>query len=231
MRALKKCLTLLARCGWGPRKMGAFCGDPRPASGVTRARRNASMRGFIALTLPPHTRDALGVCQAQLRQRIGDGVRWTPVDQLHITLRFLGSFDTARVNALLALVQRVADNARPIEAAWSPAVGAFPGPVAPRVLWVGLQQGADAVSAVARDIEAGVVALGFAAEEHAFHPHVTLGRVRSPVEAIQVGQRLRGGQMQPGETDFRLETIAFIESVLTPEGAVHTLIGETPLAG
>lgn len=187
------------------------------------------MRGFIALALPPHAREALGACQATLRSLTGHDIRWTPVDQLHITLRFLESFDAARVPALLELVHRVAGNSRPIDAVWSPSLGAFPHLDAPRVVWAGLQQGADEVCVVAREIEAGVVALGFAAAERAFHPHVTLGRVRRPADAGAARQRLRDGRMPLAGMVFRLETIALIESVLTPEGAIHTPLGAASL--
>ena len=187
------------------------------------------MRLFIAMTLPPPVRDALGACQAELQRTIGRRVRWTAASQLHITLRFLGAADASLVPALLALIRRCAAGVPSIEAAWSPVLGAFPSVGAPRVLWAGLGAGAEAVCSVARQIEAGVIALGCPPEEHAFHPHVTLGRVRAPAEAAEVSRHLHAITTPLDSAPFRLETLALIESALKPEGPIHTTLGTASL--
>lgn len=186
------------------------------------------MRAFVALTLPEAARGALLARQTALRPALEGAVRWTPPAQLHITLQFLGDIPRDRTAPLTAALQHAATGAPVIEAAWQSTVGMFPNPQAPRVLWVGLQQGEAAVNALAGRLLGETAALGLHAQARAFHAHATLGRVRSPAEAARVGralqvtlpatEELRGQAGAP----FTLETLALMESALTPQGPIHT---------
>jgi 2'-5' RNA ligase len=70
----------------------------------------------------------------------------------------------------------VAARHQPIEAR-AAGVGAFPSVAKPSVLWVGVEAPA-ALSALQREIEAAMVELGFDPEERAYHPHITVGRIK-----------------------------------------------------
>src|SRR5207344_3659032 len=56
--------------------------------------------------------------------------------------------------------------------------GAFPESGAPRVLWMGVEQGKDGLMAVEREVSARLSGLGIPREERPFNPHLTLARVR-----------------------------------------------------
>ena len=58
------------------------------------------IRAFIAVELPPPTREALAGVVGQLHGLVDDGVRWTRPDSLHLTLRFLGNIDIESVPAV-----------------------------------------------------------------------------------------------------------------------------------
>ena len=176
------------------------------------------MRLFIALPLPEVGRLSLIAYQQMLRRHLNDNVRWTSHDQLHLTLKFLGETPDDLLPALGQLVREAAAGAQPISARWSHSLGAFPHLQAPRVLWRGLQEGAEAVSQLAARLESAVVALGLPAEERSFAAHVTLGRVRPAA----VGRRLAAA-IEPveGET-FLLGRLELIESVLLPQGPQYT---------
>lgn len=189
------------------------------------------MRAFIALTLPPATRETLVAYQALLRPAIGRAVRWTPPEQLHITLQFLGDIRPEQADALTTRLRDAARAALSIEAAWRPAVEAFPTLRTPRVLWVGLRQGEDMVNALAARILEGTAALGIPAEERAFHAHATLGRVRSPADAVRVGCAVQTVTGWPATVAFRLETLVLMESLLTPQGPIHTPLATLRLGG
>ena len=182
------------------------------------------MRAFIAILLPAPIRQSLAEYQDALQQAVGTTVRWTPADQLHMTLRFLGECEAERVTPLRALVRTAASGTAPMDVAWQSTVGAFPQQRLPRVLWTGLAAGAEAVIALARRAEDGVMALGFQPEPRVFHPHVTLGRVVQPAQARAVGERLTACRARLQAPPCRLDTIALVESQLTPQGAVHTVL-------
>src|SRR2546427_12036948 len=108
---------------------------------------------------------------------------------LHVTVKFLGQVDEARVPALAdALRARVAGH-RVFDAAVR-GLGAFPSPTRPRVLWAGLEDDAGALAALAETIDACCAGLGFPRETRAFAAHVTLGRLREPRRQPALGEAL-----------------------------------------
>ena len=114
-------------------------------------------------------------------------------------------------------------------------VGAFPDARRPRVVWVGLGEGAGAAAAIAKDIDDAVVALGFPREERPWSAHITLGRFRDrPPKRPALGQRNDPRPPPPFDPDrefgrARADRIIFFRSVLTPEGALHEPFRELSL--
>ena len=189
------------------------------------------LRLFIALPLPPSARAMLDTYQQSLREAVGDAVRWSPPEQWHLTLRFLGDVDERLVPDLLRLAERAGGVTPAVAARWLPVADAFPRWTMPQVVWVGLAEGGQAVARLAEMLERGVVGLGLPAEPRALHPHVTLGRVRSTAQARTIGEQLAGVPDRLGEAPFRLDTVACLRSTLTPRGPIHATLGAFPLAG
>jgi 2'-5' RNA ligase len=106
----------------------------------------------------------------------GFKVAWVPAANLHLTLRFLGSIDEELVEGVVGACKKVAAQHGPIEAR-AVGLGAFPSLERPSVLWVGVDA-PPALSALQEAVEAAMVELGFDKEQRAYHPHVTVGRVK-----------------------------------------------------
>ena len=98
-------------------------------------------------------------------------------------------------------------------------LGAFPTPVRARVIWAGAGQGGPELEAVARRIDRALAPVGFPAEERAFSPHVTLGRVREPRRNDRLADLL--GRFETFGT-FRVERVSLMRSDLSPRGARHS---------
>ena len=144
------------------------------------------MRTFIALDLDSEIKARLSDLLRRLRWRGPKGVSWARESGLHITFKFLGEIDEARA-ARVAETMQAAAAAVPDFALRVRGTGAFPPPPRPqRVLWVGTNEQAAVLDLQAR-LEVGLEGLGFDRESRPFHPHLTLGRVKSgsgPREAI-----------------------------------------------
>ena len=134
-----------------------------------------SVRAFVALELPEWVGEAVADLQARLRPRLGS-VRLVRPEGAHLTLRFLGQTSPAQEEALRGPLARAAGACPPCEARVA-GLGTFPERGSPRVLWLGLEL-ADAVLALQEACERAAVAAGFAREDRAFKPHLTLGRWR-----------------------------------------------------
>ncbi len=136
-------------------------------------------RIFLALSFSVAVTRKIAEEVARLQQPMADAgfrVAWVPAANLHITLRFIGSVEETLIEGITGACKRVAARHAPIEAK-AGGVGAFPSLQKPNVLWVGVQA-PPALSALQRDVEAAMVELGFDKEERAYHPHVTVGRVK-----------------------------------------------------
>jgi 2'-5' RNA ligase len=134
------------------------------------------IRAFIAIELPDDVRDAMSDVQAWLqRATAGVKVSWTKIENLHLTLQFLGDVPEDQVAGISAALDKVAGNhARFVVPVGR--VGAFPNLKLPRVLWVGCEDREGKLRALALAVRA----CGWADEAREFAPHLTLGRVRFP---------------------------------------------------
>ncbi|MBI4322660.1 MAG: RNA 2',3'-cyclic phosphodiesterase [Candidatus Omnitrophica bacterium] len=182
------------------------------------------MRAFLAVELPDNVREAVVAVQRALA---GDGVKWVEPENLHVTMRFLGEITEVQRQAIESLLLKVAGSRAPIDAALS-AVGTFPERGMPRVIWVGIGQGAEQLSRLAEEIERGLAALSISNEERRFVAHVTLGRVRSPTAGDVLRRRLTQIRWTP-PAPFWIERVTLFQSTLGGAGPVYTALGRFPL--
>lgn len=183
------------------------------------------MRLFVAAEVPAEIGDALGALQHELRAAL-PGVRWSPVRNVHLTLRFLGEVDETRVGDVAAAVAGAAAAHAPLSLALS-APGVFPSLRAPRVLWVGLGGEVDALRALAADVESALRAAGFGAADKPFAPHITLGRMPQPLPAVRWDAALAAMEVPP--LRFAVREVVTMRSVLDPRGAIYTRQAAAPL--
>jgi len=175
------------------------------------------IRAFVAVELEPQTVQKIAAVIVQLRPRI-PGVRWLPPANFHLTLKFLGDIEEAKVAPIAAALER---DLYPFSCFTINAkgLGVFPDLKRPRILWVGLVGGE--LNALASTAEKALVPFGFAAEKKTFTPHLTIGRWRqfngSPKELGDEIEKWRGDNFGRSNVD---EVVLF-QSVLKPEGAVY----------
>lgn len=187
-------------------------------------------RLFIAIRFPGSVRRSIWDAMAPLRDT-GADVRWTPVGQLHITLRFLGDVPAESIGAIDESLSEAAAGCERFTLPLG-GVGAFPSLRRPRVLWVGGESG-PGLSALYAAVEAALQRCGFEPEGRRFRPHVTLGRIRSrgrrsasPAESAALARIA-------GAIGFRaaleVDHLHLMRSRLSPTGAEHTVVGEYTL--
>lgn len=177
------------------------------------------LRTFIAVELPEPARSDLAQVAGALAAAWPDGaVRWTRPEGIHLTLRFLGETEEGAVARLRALLDEVAQGARPLELVLGP-VGGFPSVRRPRVIWVGLEgEGLTGLDRLQRQVEHGVRGLGWEREGRAFHPHLTLGRVRQ--EAPAPAPEWARAPVPRAAVPVR--ELVLVRSLLTPSGAEYS---------
>jgi len=183
------------------------------------------IRCFIAVNLHDETRKALGSVITELK-KAGADVKWVPVDNIHLTMKFLGNTDASLIPEITESLSKKLShyNAFYITIA---GVGCFPSERRPKVIWVGIEDVA-VLQDIQKDIDAVMVKFGYAPEERPFSPHLTVGRVRS--------LKMVPGLMNRFE-DFRkfdlgrveVSEVYIMKSELKPAGAEYTSLGRIPL--
>jgi 2'-5' RNA ligase len=168
-------------------------------------------RLFIALDFPGEVTDQLGNLCHSVR-----GARWVPLDQMHLTLQFIGETDdetAGYATECLALVNYTSFGLR------LASTGFFPPRGNPRTLWAGVEKSAELVELY--DLTNSCLDnAGIAHEKRKFHPHVTLARLRDSVLPEDIVPFLAGTSL------FKTDPVLISEfhlysSVLKPEGPVH----------
>ena len=187
-------------------------------------------RLFIALPVPDDVKEELRRIQSKLRQMFsGANIRWSPTNQIHLTLVFLGNVPVGRVGEVTGISRQVCAKYAPLRLS-AERIGFFPERVSPRVIVVGVR---DASAQLAPLREALAAALDGYAEKRLdkpFSPHLTLARVN------RMGSResrllKESARELPGQSlgAWRAAAVAIMRSELSSDGARHELLAEAPL--
>lgn len=183
----------------------------------------AVIRAFIAIDLSAEIIQRLEEVAGQLKQRLaGMQIRWVPVENIHLTLKFLGDVSMTNLEVLKKILLSESSNHPTFEMSVGE-LGAFPSLRRPRVIWVGITAPSE-LNALQHGIETETARLGYQHENRDFSPHLTLGRVSrnaSSQEAHQIGQVLDSFKVGfLGAT--RVREVYLYRSDLRPGGAVYT---------
>jgi 2'-5' RNA ligase len=177
------------------------------------------MRLFIAIEIAGEIRNAIAAFLKELRG-IAPHAKWVRTENIHVTLKFLGETEAARVDAIARVLGTV-HNAEPIVLEFR-GLGYFPNEKRPRVFWCGMEASAN-LKSIAMEIDQGVRKLGFPMEERPFTPHLTLARFNPPGMPAKLGSAVaENSAMNFGSMTAR--EFYLIESKLKPAGAEYTTL-------
>ena len=176
------------------------------------------VRCFVAIEIPKSVQALLKPIQTRLQSELRK-VSWAKSGNFHLTLKFLGAVHSEAIEVVSEAVAKVATTQTPFSVEFG-GIGAFPTLVRPRVLWVGLKHGGATVSHLAKAVNLELKSLGFPMDTR-FHPHLTLGRFRSPTNLQPLKSVLRKYDTIDGAT-VSVNEITVMQSQLHPNGAIYT---------
>jgi 2'-5' RNA ligase len=187
------------------------------------------LRAFIAVEIPAEIRQSVYKRTAALRAETGSLVRWVPLENLHLTLKFLGDVSPSNVDMLSQMIRAEADLFPCFDLPLS-GLGSFPNFKRPRVIYIGIQAPA-ALETLHRGIEAASRRLGYESEERSFSPHLTIGRVKQNVSSSEQ-QSIRRA-LEETKIDSlgmaRVDSVHLYKSDLRSTGSVYTRLYSAPL--
>jgi 2'-5' RNA ligase len=183
-----------------------------------------ALRSFIALPSSLDLRRSLQEIQAHLIEERAD-VKWDSPDKFHITLKFLGNAGTDQLTALAESLAIATSAASAFQLVYS-AIGAFPDLIHPKVIWAGAESNV-ALTSLQKEVELVCDRFGFPKETRAFHPHITLGRVKGSTNLTRLTAKVKSITFEPIVTDC--SEVLLMKSDLQPTGSVYTTLNSFPL--
>lgn len=189
-------------------------------------------RAFVAVLLDEAAREALAAEIERLRP-LSRAVAWVPPRNLHLTLRFLGEEPEERLRRAVEALE-VAAAATGGFTLTLHGLGAFPGIERPRILWIGVAEGALEVRQLQARVEAALGERGFGRESRPWHPHLTIGRVFDERRwRREAGLELRQAVARAGSSHFArlpVAAVSLMRSDLSPAGARYSELASVALA-
>lgn len=177
----------------------------------------------MGIPIAGHVLDNLARVLKQLRPLAP--VRWSPVENFHITSKFIGERPEAKLDELEAALEEVKPPA-PFEISIS-GFGYFPNPHHPRTLFAAVSSGPE-LGDLAHRIDGALLPLGIAKEDRPYSPHLTLAKIKH--ENIQ---DLREHLAHMTNFDFGTFPVTEFHLYLSqpgPKGSVYSSLAVYPIA-
>ena len=180
-----------------------------------------TIRSFIAINIPAKIRNRLKKIQDELKKS-NVALRLVRPENIHITLKFLGNVPVEDIKDIQDAINESVSEFRIFSVSFEK-IGVFPNSQYPRVIWVGIEKGAEELSLLNTKIENSLSGFSLHQENRKFQPHLTLARVRSGknckrlVDTLEELKNIKLGEMLA-------EKICLMESMLKPQGAQYNTL-------
>ncbi len=183
------------------------------------------MRAFIGIDFGDEINQEIFDVQNKLKANSESG-RWKPIDNFHLTLKFLGEVSPTQVEQINQAMSSICNSEKPLNLAVS-GLWTFDGKDSIRVLWLGLTGDLDALRDLQNNIDGALQPLGFQAEKRGFAPHVTIGQ--------DIVFKTDFAKIQAELGDVRLSTMTIkslqlFESVLDQNKRIYKKVAEYSLS-
>lgn len=189
---------------------------------ITGTLTEESWRVFCAIDLATRARARLIRQISRLREAVPHAqARWSREENLHLTLKFLGDVQTARLGSLSNATARAVADFSPFQVTLQE-TGVFPKQGPPRVLWIGVRDESGKLAELHTRLEEACAKEGFAKEERPFHPHLTIARLRKPQGARILAPAHKELPFEPAEVE--LAELLVIRSAPSAAGSRYTVI-------
>ncbi len=178
-------------------------------------------RIFIAVDISNEARQRVVQHIDEMRQLTkAVRVRWERPEKLHITLKFLGDVNDRQLAHVRDIVGSIAKTEEPLTAELA-GTGVFPNEQRAHVLWIGMRRGGDKVIEIARQVESMCGQFGFAEDDRAFSPHLTIARLKDRRHSRELIVQHLEANFEP--VAFEVREFKIYESKLLPSGSIYTV--------
>ena len=186
-----------------------------------------SWRVFCAIEFPAEVVSRATAHIKLLRDRFPrTPASWVRDGNFHLTLKFIGEIPRPEVARLSRAAQRTAANLSAFNLIVSGA-GSFPKSGPAKVLWLGIEDPSGQLQTLQKTLEQECAREGFAKEDRAFHPHLTIARLRKITGARELAEAHRDAGFPAAEV--LVKKLLVIRSELSSAGSKYTVLSRSDL--
>lgn len=186
-----------------------------------------TIRAFIAVELTDQVKETIRRFQDHLKPLDCD-ISWIKPENVHLTLKFLGDVKIKMIPSITEALGRLCCDLRLFDAALTQP-GVFPDLRHPRIVWIGLDDTEEKLTNLVESVETALGDIGFRKERRDFRAHITVGRVRTPKNAAQLCEAIKGFSV-PSGIKQSVGGIILFKSTLTSQGPVYDPLSQLKLA-
>jgi len=181
-----------------------------------------TLRAFVALAFAQEAQSALVLASTDLqRASWAEFVRWSPPENLHLTLHFLGDIPLTGVAPLMEALDTGMRDVAAFDCALD-GLALFPDAARPRAI-VGRVTEEPLIASLAGAVGEAVAGLGHEREARRFRPHITLGRLRrGALRELSLTAELERASVPVDE-------VVLYRSTLASSGSSYEVLGRVPL--
>ncbi len=183
-------------------------------------------RTFIAINLDSEIREYLFSIKNNLNLDESK-IKWVDKNNLHITLKFLGYISPEQLELIKSGLKEIINQHNPFLIKLSSDIGVFPSYKMPRIIWVGIKEGANELKKLYNSIEIILYNNGFPKENKVFSGHITIGRVKYIKDKNNFINLLKNTYIECLSQEAK--SIELMESKLAPNGPIYNIINRFPL--
>lgn len=151
---------------------------------------------------------------------------WNRNGKFHLTIKFIGEIPQARVERFSLAAERATANLSSFNLIVA-GTGAFPTKGPPKVLWLGIDDPTEQLAMLQSRLEQECVRESFGKEVRAFHPHLTIARLRKPPDGRELADAHR--ELGFAAVEVTVSELLVIRSELSSAGSKYTTISRHPL--
>ncbi len=135
----------------------------------------ATIRTFIAINAPQRVNNNVARVIGRLAA-LSDQYRWVKPENLHVTLNFVGDVVDVEVPELCKLIKHAIEGLKSFDMSLQ-GVNGFSSAEEPRVLWIGVDEGAEPLAQLYKTLADVLHHWGINRDRNEYVPHMTLGRL------------------------------------------------------
>ena len=189
---------------------------------------NTMKRTFLAIPIP--VGEAYPALVQHLQRNLEHerrNINWCKLDQIHLTLKFVGDTPEEDIPKIIQACQRLAKNHQPFTMDFN-RTGIFGSNHSPRVLWLGMKDEPKALYNLEAEVLDAFDALGYLRDRQNFVPHLTVCRIKNLVDK-PFFQQIYQGIEQKTYLHADVKEMVYLQSFLQPTGAFYKTLKRFPL--